>query len=53
MTCYHKDLCQASEMATPQSPEVAKAPIMPKVAAGRRVEPLQRQPEVIDLTWED
>ena len=53
MTCYHEDPHRASEMATPQSPEVTEAPIMPEVTAGRRAEPLQRQPEVIDLTRED
>ena len=53
VTCYREDPRRASEMATPQSPEVTEAPIMPEVAAGRRAEPLQRQPEVIDLTGED
>ena len=44
---------QASEMATPKNPEVTEAPIISEVAAGRRADHLQRQPEVIDLTGED
>lgn len=53
MACYHEGPCGTSKMATPQKPEVTKAPIMPQGTAGRRAYPIQRQPEVIDLTGED
>lgn len=50
---FHEGLHWASKMASPQKPEVTEAPKMPEVTTGWRVDPLKRQPEVIDLTGED
>ena len=50
---YREGQRRASKTAPIQKPKLTKAPIMPEVAASRRTDLLQRQPEVIDLTGED